>query len=238
MYIFDGVTPLDSCYSLRWRHNELDGVSDHQPHECLLNRLFWCRSKKTAKLCVTGLCAGNSPGSVNSPHKWPVTRKKFPFDDVIMTELFLKLLKILCNTCNNETRSGLSVKGIIWRRHQIETFSALMASCAGNSPFTSEFPAQRPVKRSFDVLFDLRLNIRLSKQLWGWWFETPSRSTWRHYNDYFQVASSHLFTSLPIANIHGRLCTVVTLFIENTLDNGYYHSSCRLLFSLANAECH
>ena len=49
------------CSSLRWRHNELDGVSDHQPHDCLLNLLFRRRSKKTSKLRVTGLCAGNSP---------------------------------------------------------------------------------------------------------------------------------------------------------------------------------
>ena len=42
------------------------------------------RSKKTSKLCVTGLCAGNSPGPVNSPHKGPVTREMFTFDDVIM----------------------------------------------------------------------------------------------------------------------------------------------------------
>ena len=40
--------------------------------------------KKTSKLRVTGLCVGNSPGPVNSPHKWPVTRKMFPFDDAIM----------------------------------------------------------------------------------------------------------------------------------------------------------
>ena len=51
---------------------------------CLLNRLFRRRSKKTSKLRVTGLCLGNSPGPVNSPHKGPVTRKKFPFDDVLM----------------------------------------------------------------------------------------------------------------------------------------------------------
>ena len=50
----------------------------------LLNRLFRHRSKKTSKLRVTGLCAGISPGSVNSPHKGPVTRKMFPFNDVIM----------------------------------------------------------------------------------------------------------------------------------------------------------
>ena len=49
-----------------------------------INRLFRRRSKKTSKLRVTGLCIGNSPGLVNSPHKGPVTRKMFPFDDVIM----------------------------------------------------------------------------------------------------------------------------------------------------------
>ena len=69
---------------LWWRHNDHDSVSNHQPHECLLNRLFRRRSKKTSKLRVTGLCVGNSPGPVNSPHKGPVTRKMFPFDDVIM----------------------------------------------------------------------------------------------------------------------------------------------------------
>ena len=56
----------------------------------------------------------------------------------------------------------------------METFSALLAICAGNSPETSEFPAQRPVTRHFDVFFDLRLNERLSKQSRDWWFETPS----------------------------------------------------------------
>ena len=45
-----------------------------------------------------------------------------------------------------------------------------------------EFPAQRPVTRSFDVFFDLCPNKRLSKQPWGWWFETPSWSLWRQCN--------------------------------------------------------
>ena len=47
--------------SLQWHHNDRGGVSDHQPHDCLLNRLFRRRSKKTSKVRVTGLCAGNSP---------------------------------------------------------------------------------------------------------------------------------------------------------------------------------
>ena len=69
-----------------------------------------------------------------------------------------------------------------WRRHQMETFSALLAIYAGNSPVPDHVPAQRPVTWSFDVFFDLRLNKRLSKQSWGWWFETLMRPLWRHCN--------------------------------------------------------
>ena len=70
-----------------------------------------------------------------------------------------------------------------WWRHQMETFSALLAICAGNSPVPGDFPAQRPVTRSFDVFFDLGLNKRLSKQPWGWWIQTLSRPLRRHRND-------------------------------------------------------
>ena len=52
---------LESALTLQWHHNERDGVSNHQPQDCLLNRLFRHRSKKTSKLRVTGLCEGNSP---------------------------------------------------------------------------------------------------------------------------------------------------------------------------------
>ena len=70
--------------------------------------------------------------------------------------------------------------GCPWWRHQMETFSASLALCAGNSTVNGEFPPQRPVTRGFDVLFDLRLNNRLSKQSWGWLFEMPSRPWWHH----------------------------------------------------------
>ena len=101
---------------------------------------------------------------VDSPPQRPVTRKKVPFDDVV-----IKLV---------------GQRSILWSwwRHQMETFSALLTICAGNSPVSGEFPTQRPVTRSFDVYFDLRPNKRLSKQSWGWWFETPSRPFWRHRN--------------------------------------------------------
>ena len=69
----------DAC-TLLWRHNGPDGVSTHQPHDCLHKCLFRRISKKTPKLCVTGLCTVNSPVT----GEWPVTRKMFPFDDVMM----------------------------------------------------------------------------------------------------------------------------------------------------------
>ena len=53
--------------TLRWHHNETDGVSYHRPHHCLLNRLFERGSKKTSKLHVTGLCAGDLPGTGEFP---------------------------------------------------------------------------------------------------------------------------------------------------------------------------
>ena len=64
----------------------------------------------------------------------------------------------------------------------METFSELLAFCAGNSPVTGEIPAQRAVTRNFDVFFDLRLNRRLSKQSWGWWLEMQQRPLWRRCN--------------------------------------------------------
>ena len=69
-----------------------------------------------------------------------------------------------------------------WWRYQMETFSALLAICAGNSPVTGEFPAQRPVTRTLMFFSDLHLNTRFGKQWWDWWFEIPSRPLWRHSN--------------------------------------------------------
>ena len=70
-----------------------------------------------------------------------------------------------------------------WWRHRMETFSALLAICSGNSPVPGKFPTQRPVTQGFDVFFDLRLNKRLSIQSWGWWLETLSCSLWRKSNE-------------------------------------------------------
>ena len=64
--ILSSATAKSKRMTLQWRHNGRDSVSNHQPHCCLLNRLFRRRSKKTSKLRVTGLCVGNSPGTGES----------------------------------------------------------------------------------------------------------------------------------------------------------------------------
>ena len=71
--LITGPLWAESPGSLQWRHNEPDGVSNHQPHECLLNRLIRRRSKKTSKLRVIGLYAGNAPVMASL---WPVTKDK------------------------------------------------------------------------------------------------------------------------------------------------------------------
>ena len=65
MHIFASIDYKNQ--SLQWRHNGLDGVSNHQPHDCLLKRLFRHISQKTSKLRVTGLCAVNSPETGEFP---------------------------------------------------------------------------------------------------------------------------------------------------------------------------
>ena len=121
---------------------------------------------------------------VDFPHKGPVTRKMFPFDDVIMPRILRP---------QNQKIRVENGRCLIY--NYIFTLSAtvMMTSSNGNifrvtGPLCGEFigpgefPTQRPVTRSFDVFFDLRLNKRLSKQPWGWWFETPLWSLWRHCN--------------------------------------------------------
>ena len=109
-----------------------------------------------------------------------------------------------------------------WWRHQMETFSALLALCEENPPVTGGFPHTGQLTRSFDVFFDLRYNKRLSKQSRRRWFETPSRSLWRHYNDMrqwtgssvVQITACHLFGAKPCLN---QWRPVVSWTLRNTL---------------------
>ena len=100
---------------------------------------------------------------------------------------------------------GLNNDLLSWWRHQMETFSMWLAISVGNSPVPGEFSAQRPVTRSFDVFFDLRPNKRLSKQSWGWWFETPSWSLWRHCNVCYESECMSQYHPQSNANHRDRL---------------------------------
>ena len=104
---------------------------------------------------------------------------------------------ILCDSNQNMTAL---IQENAWWRHQMQTISALLSICAGNSPVpvTGEFPAQRPVTRSFDVFFHLCLNKRLSKQSWGWWLETPSRPLWRCCNVFCDCAYVYVISCVLI----------------------------------------
>ena len=64
---YPSISSVGIGSSLQWRHNGHDGVSNHQPHNCLLNCIFGRKSKKTSKLRVTGLCDGNSPATGEVP---------------------------------------------------------------------------------------------------------------------------------------------------------------------------
>ena len=140
-----------------------------------------------------------------------------------------------------------------WWRNEMETFSALLSLCVGNSPLTREFPSQRPVARGFDASFDLRLNKRFNKQSKRSWFETPSRSLWRHCNvlichevvphlpmsfrgeEFIQCkiySNSPIFKALKqnIRSIGGdcnKDCPSIRSMNRNSCDKNKYHGFCR-----------
>ena len=94
-----------------------------------------------------------------------------------------------------------------WWRHQMDTFLRVTGHLCGEFTGPGEFPAQRPVTRSFEVFFHLRPNKRLSKQSWGWWFETPSHPLWRHCNIF--VRSNCPSASKVILTDHMAKSTVI-----------------------------
>ena len=105
--------------SLQWRHNECDGVSNHQPHDCLLNRLFRRVSKKKNQSSASPASVwGIHRWPVNFPHKWPVTRKMFSFDDVTMVTrvgLYSLLVWLVGRTVNEVHQYLISPKWEFWK---------------------------------------------------------------------------------------------------------------------------
>ena len=78
-----------------------------------------------------------------------------------------------------------------------------------------EFPTQRPVARSFGVFFDLRLNKRLSKQPWGWWFETPLWSLWCQCNA----------KEIPLLVVVTVITLVTSIFVETETETSLFNTT-------------
>ena len=81
-------------------------------------------------------------------------------------------------------------------------------------PFVHEFPAQSPMTQSSDVSFDLRPNKQLSKQWWGWWFETPSCPLWRHCNALY--CSCHILAIIQPVGLFAHFSTQIVMFMGPT----------------------
>ena len=129
--------------TIQWRHNERDGVSNHQSHDCSLNRLFRCRSKKTSKLRVTGLYEGNSPVTGEFPaqmasnaenvsiwwrhHDWQYwhhqQRWQLQIQSTNLPSLLEKILGVNSSTSNN------TVSGKINFCHQVSLHIHVVSSC-------------------------------------------------------------------------------------------------------------
>ena len=260
-----------SCHcmlgTLQWRHNDdNDDVSNHQPYHCLLNRLFGRRSKKTSKLRVTGLCAGNSPGTGEFPaqmasntenasiwwrHHDPGWNLRLPSETSnnfrwldslwtrdaiwpyisgsIMIQVMLDGCRYQAFTCTNvdliinearwHSAEGNSTENIAdinhhkmlampyvktWCRHQMETLSALLAICAGNSPVPGEFPAQRPVMLS--LMFSLIC-------VWiNGWVNNREAGDLRRYRSHYDVTVMYCYISHGPGMRH---------YLERRQRNGY-----------------
>ena len=95
-------------------------------------------------------------------------------------------------------------------------------------PLCGDFPAQRPVTRGFDVFFDLHPNKRFRKQSWGWWFETPSRLSWRQCYDIifvgFQVrVRVRVRDSADESYISKEFCSLTLIpFTEENWSQGWF----------------
>ena len=114
---------------------------------------MWCKSRVSEPIIWT-VCTAAGLGWDNH-EEWLDIRRLTTGDSF----LYLDFLVYFEDTISR----GFCFSLFAWWRHQMETFPALLAFCAGNSPVTREFPAQRPVMRSVDVFFDLRLDKRLSE---------------------------------------------------------------------------
>ena len=207
--------PLPRCFTLRWRHNGRDVVSNRQPHDCLLNRLFRRRSKKTSKLRGTGLSAGNSPVTGEFPAQRASNQENVPIwwrhhGNAGPNKFVL---------VGNSLERGYTMVG---------TPSASLAQW-GEPPIHS-LP-KGPVIRNPGVFFDVSLKKLLNNQSNYRWFETPkwscdmvNREYWHRLNHHI---CSRLFYILAKFIFLGRFMLFTYTFSWGVLH--WYTPCCHLL---------
>ena len=141
-YSKNSVAKQHISNSLQWRHNGRDSVSNHQPHDCFLNRLFRHRSKKTSKLRVTGLCTENSPEAGEFPAQMASNAENVPSDDVIMLQPTLSV------GCNYLSLSLISASGTTHPHRSKVTTLCFTLQCIYKKSFESTLVLQKTT-RSF-----------------------------------------------------------------------------------------
>ena len=155
--------------------------------------------------------------TVHDVRQWKLSYWYKILDNVIDVILNYKTSEIICSCLCIAYGSQNCNGSVSWWRHQMKTFSALLAFCAGNWPVTSEFPSQRPLTRSFVVFFGLCLDKRLSKQSKRRWFETPSRSLCRHCNRVFLYSIANVYPwpmySLTMSNEELWISNYITRYL-------------------------
>ena len=173
------LLPVDHDNAIKWNHFPCDWQFLQGIHRSLVNSPH--NGQWRGQLMFSLICAWMSVW-VNNREADESRRNRAHYDVMVIIPFSvtpargdrISVARLHASSHPQSKEYSLAIRSL-WR-HQMEPFSAWLATCTGNSPVTGEFPEQRPVPRSFDVFFDLRRNKRLSKQSWGWWFETPSRS--------------------------------------------------------------
>ena len=149
-----------TIFTLQWRHNDGDDVSN-QPHDCLLNRLFRRRSKKHQSSESLAFVRGIHRWLVYSPHKGPVTRKMFPFDDVIMILSSGSRARVDCHCPANTNQNGCVTCGgtLTTLSGIIQSFNFPTGNYAPN--MDCKWEVKPPYGQVMNSILNLNSNLKL-----------------------------------------------------------------------------
>ena len=146
------------------------------PYEYIISSWLVKKQANKVHICLRCVLDTASPGRFKSTSRWdsPYLCTGCMYMSMYMSVYMIYVSVYVCLGVHDDV--------IKWKHF------CVTGHLCRESPVTGEFLAQRPVTRSFDVFFDMHLNKPLSKQWWGWWFETLSCPLWRHCNGWVYSA--------------------------------------------------